>query len=242
MIRPRVGFLPLARPTFDMEAAAACLARSKAMLGRLGPDFVWPEGHLAGYDEMIAWIKAHGPFDLVLVQAATFVDPRFALEYLRLIDCPALIWGVREPSIAAGTRIRLNSLTGAIALTQLSRRLGAAYQFVYGDPGEPELEKTLSAWLRAAETAARVRRMRLGVIGSIPPGYFFSLEEEVQLRSRLGPQVMPIEVYKLFHRMEGVDREARLEEYGTAAAEVPDFRSLPEEKRRAMGGFCRVLR
>ncbi len=237
----RAGFLPLARVNFDMEAAAACLAQSKAMLKRAAPDIVCPEKHLTTHAEMIDWIKANGPFDFVLVQASTFIDPRFGLEYLQLLGCPVVIWSVREPSIAAGTRIRLNSLTGAIALTQITRQLGRKFEFIYGNPDEPAVEEAVARWARAAAAAARIRAMRMGVVGSIPPGYFFSLEEEVQLRSRLGPQVFPIEVYKLFYQMESVDAAVRRAEFEKAAAIVPDLRSMPEEKQLAMGGFCRVL-
>ncbi|MDR1536203.1 MAG: hypothetical protein LBU64_14130 [Planctomycetota bacterium] len=238
----RAGFLPLARVNFDMEAAAACLAESKAMLNRVAPEIICPDKHLTGYDEMIAWIGANGPFDFVVAQASTFMDPRFGLEYLRLLDCPTVIWGVREPSIAAGTRIRLNSLTGAIALTQISRQLGRDFEFVYGNPGEEAVETAVARWAKAAAAAARIRDMRLGVIGSIPPGYFFSLEEEVQLRSRLGPQVFPIEMYKLFHRMESVGEAARRAEFEKAAAKVPALREMPGDKQLVMGGFCKVVR
>ena len=237
----RAGFLPLARVNFDMEAAGECLAASRSMLERISSGILCPEKHLTTYDEMIAWIKANQPFDFVIAQASTFMDPRFGLEYLQLLDCPILIWSVREPSIAAGTRIRLNSLTGAIALTQITHQLGNRYEFIYGNPGEEQVDGVIARWVRAAEVASKIRDMRMGVIGSIPPGYFFSLEEEVQLRSRIGPQVVPIEVYKLFYQMEKLDDETRRAEFEKAAAQVPDLRSMPEEKQLAMGGFCRVI-
>ncbi len=237
----RGGFLPLARINFDMEAAAECLAASRAMLSRISPDILCPEKHLCTYDEMTAWIEANKPFDFIIAQASTFIDPRFGLEYLQRLPCPVVIWGVREPSIAAGTRIRLNSLTGAIALTQIAKQLGRRFEFVYGDPGEAEVERTFARWARAAEAYNKVQGMRMGVIGSIPPGYFFSLEEEVQLRSRLGPQVVPIELYKLFHNMDAVDAAARQAAFEACAAEVPDLRSMSPERQANMGGFVKVI-
>ena len=237
----RAGFLPLARVNFDMEAAGECLVASQAMLRRISPGIVFPEKHLSTYADMTAWLKANGPFDFVVVQAATFIDPRFGLEYLRLLDCPIVIWGVREPSIAAGTRLRLNSLTGAIALTQITKQLGTDFEFVYGNPGEKAVEDAIARWARAAEVAAKIKNMKMGVIGSIPPGYFFSLEEEVQLRSKLGPQVVSVEVYKLFHLMDGVDAATRRQWFEKEAAVVPDLKSMPEDKQLAMGGFCKVI-
>ena len=242
MSNHRAGFLPLGRVNFDMEAAKACLAASRSMLERASPGIACPDRHLTTHDDMVAWVKANAPFDFLVVQASTFVDPRFGLELLRRVDCPLVIWSVREPSIAQGGRIRLNSLTGAVALTGIAKQLGARFEFLYGDPGEESVEKAIARWTRAAAAASRIRDMRLGVIGSIPPGYFFSLEEEVQLRSRLGPQVTPVEVYKLIRQMDSVDEAARRAEFEKAAAAVPALRDMPADKQLVMGGFCRVVR
>ena len=238
----RVGFLPLARVNFDMEAAGQTLAASKALLNRLSPAVHCPDQHLSTYDMMTDWIKANGPFDFIIVQASTFIDPRFCLEYMQALDCPVLLWGVREPSIAQGTRLKLNSLTGVYALSQLMCQLGRDFEFIYGNPEEEKIEAAIARWLKAGDVACRVRNMKMGVIGSIPPGYFFSLEEEVMLRSQLGPQVVPTEVYKLFKQMDKIDEDTRKKVFAGLAAEVPAFNTLPAEKQSAIAGFYQVVR
>lgn len=237
-----VGFLPLARINFDMEAAGKTLAASTALLKRLSPAVRCPEKHLATYDEMTDWIKANMPFDFVIVQASTFIDPRFCLEYLKLLDCPVLLWGVREPSVAEGTRLKLNSLTGVFALSQLMYQLGAEYEFIYGDPDEAPVIAAVTRWLKAGEVAAKVRSMKMGVIGSIPPGYFFSLEEEVMLRDKVGPQIVPVEVYKLIKLMEKIDEPTRKAVFGDLVKEVPSFAKLSPERQSAVAGFYAVVR
>ncbi|MDL2272669.1 hypothetical protein LJC23_06535 [Desulfovibrio sp. OttesenSCG-928-I05] len=238
----RVGFLPLARVNFDMEAAGETLAASKALLNWLSPAVCCPDQHLSTYDMMTDWIKANGPFDFLIAQASTFIDPRFCLEYLQSTDCPVLLWGVREPSIAEGTRLKLNSLTGVFALSQLMYQLGRDFEFIYGNPHEEQVKTAIKRWLKAGEVASRVKNMKMGVIGSIPPGYFFSLEEEVMLRSQIGPQVVPVETYKLFKLMEKIDEPTRKTVFAELVKEVPAFAKLSPERQSAVAGFYQVVR
>ncbi len=242
MSQLRAGFLPLGRINFDMEAAGKCLAQSKEMLKNLSPGIICPEGHLNTYDDMTSFIKANAPFDFIIVQAATFVDPRFCLEFRQLLKCPVLLWGVREPSIAEGTRLRLNSLTGVMAQSQLMHQLGAEYEFIYGNADEPKVRDAVARWVRAGEVAARIRGMKLGVVGSIPPGYFFSLEEEVHLRSKLGPQVVPIEVYKIIHQVNQMPAAEKKAVFEQISAPFPGMKEMPEEKQLNFAGFYKAVR
>lgn len=237
----KAGFIPLARINFDMEAAGEYLAAAKKMLHGISPNFICPEKHLSSYEEMTQWIKDNGPFDFVVVQASTFIDPRFCLEYLRLINCPVLLWGVREPSIAAGTRLRLNSMTGMVALSQLMYQLGQGFEYMYGNADEERVTSVVKRWAKAAEVAYKVRNMKMGLIGSIPPGYFFSLEEEVFLRSNLGPQIVHTEVYKLFKEIEEMSVEEKRQTFEQVGGSIAGMRDMPEERQLNFGGFYKAM-
>lgn len=208
MSTPRIAFLPLGRVNFDMECAKDYLGKSHALLRRLHPEILMPEGHLTEYDALTDWLRAQLPVDAVIIQASTFIDPRFTFEIARLTKSPALVWGVREPS-ADGGRLRLNSMTGVYSITNVLRQEHIPFTMIVGNPDEAALETKLARWMRAANAYCRLKTMRLGVIGSIPPGFFFSLEEETMLRRELGPTVVQMEIHKLFKQAEAVTPDSR---------------------------------
>lgn len=240
MTSPRIVFVPVARTTFDMESAEASLHASQAMVRRLGSDILMPEHHLTDYDAMKNWLSAQMPYDAVIFQASTFVDPRFALEFCRFAKVPTLVWGLREPS-AGGGRLRLNSMTGVFALTNVLSEEDVPFRMVVGNPGEEKLEKDMARWIHTAGVMSRLRSMRLGVIGSIPPGYFFSLEEETMLRRHVGPTVVQTEIYKLFKKAEACTREERLAVLRACSARLSGLDTLPEARAMNFAGLYKAV-
>ena len=150
----RIGLLPLARATFDVEFAAEQLGAMIGLLDELtGGDWAVPPGaddetdiELVGAFELlfdaeaasaaIAGMEADGDIDLLLVLQATFTDAGAILEATRLQrdgrDVPIAIWAVPEPRL--GGRLRLNSFCGLNLAVHALGRCGRNVGWLYAAP------------------------------------------------------------------------------------------------------------
>ena len=69
--------------------------------------------------------------DLIIYQCTTFIGSEFMYELMRKFKCPVIIWAIREPSID-GTRLKLNSLTGAFSAGNSVYTQDRDFDFVFG--------------------------------------------------------------------------------------------------------------
>lgn len=74
-----------------------------------------------------------------MLQNITFANAAYASEVLKRFACPIVLWTLREPVID-GTRLRLNSLTGAYsagnAITAF--RGEGKFEYIFGAPARPK--------------------------------------------------------------------------------------------------------
>lgn len=107
----QVAYVPIGVGTFHLESAQDQFDRSVAMLKTLSDDCVFPEKMLLTIDDLDAYLDTLHP-DLIVLQNITFANAAYASEVVKRFTCPIVLWTLREPVID-GTRLRLNSLTGA---------------------------------------------------------------------------------------------------------------------------------
>ena len=106
-------YLPIGVPTFHLESAGKEFDKSVALLKSVDDSVIVPDEMLLSLDKLHAFIDDKHP-DFVVVQNITFANGAYMTEILRTLDCPALLWTLKEPVIDGG-RLRLNSLTGAFS-------------------------------------------------------------------------------------------------------------------------------
>ena len=142
-----VGFVAIARPTFDIAfaaefAEAALAALTNAGINVLGtPDLALNDADV----ETMAGAWADEPIDALVVLHATFADSTLAAACAETTDAPIMLWGAPEPR--TGHRLRRNSLCGInLAAFRLATD-GNDYRYVYADPGDPDLAEMLDAAL-----------------------------------------------------------------------------------------------
>ena len=107
----QVAYVPIGVGTFHLESAQEQFDRSVAMLKTLSNDCVFPEKMLLTIGDLDAYLDTLHP-DLIVLQNITFANAAYASEVVKRFTCPIVLWTLREPVID-GTRLRLNSLTGA---------------------------------------------------------------------------------------------------------------------------------
>lgn len=140
-----------------------------------GPDAdcTVPEKMLLTINDLDAYLDTLNP-DLIVLQNITFANAALRQRGAQALCLPHCAVDPREPVID-GTRLRLNSLTGAYsagnAITAF--RGEGKFEYIFGAPGEAEVGREVGAAIRAAKVKYDLRRLKMISIGHTPQGFGF---------------------------------------------------------------------
>jgi L-fucose isomerase-like protein len=196
----RIGFVALARPTFDVPlateiTATACAALTAAGLTLVGPDELVSDVPSA---EAAARSLAQEPLDLLIILQATFADSTPAVTLAQASRAPVLLWAV--PEARTGGRLRLNSLCGVNLAGHALTLRGLRYDYLYAAPDSEEALRKVKVLARAGRVQRLLRGARLGVVGEHPAGFDSCHLDAPLLRARFGLEVVPVDLHNVFVR------------------------------------------
>ncbi|NNG05241.1 MAG: hypothetical protein HKM95_14250, partial [Inquilinus sp.] len=157
MARPRIGVLPLARPTFDVPFAEATAEAAFATLDRLDAEIVGARDLLfdPAATESALSVLAGERLDLLLVLQVTFTDAGMAEAAARAVDAPIVLWAF--PESRSGGRLRLNSLCGINLAAHALGILGRAYGWLLRAADDTAALEAIRRYLEAPPTTAPSR-------------------------------------------------------------------------------------
>lgn len=184
-----IGFVAIARPTFDVAFASDLATAALDSLSATGAD-VAGTAELAMTDSDVSVLSAawaQHPIEALVVVQASFADSTLVAAAAATTNAPIVLWGAPEPR--TGQRLRRNSLCGinlaAFRLANDSRD----YRYVYADPSDPDVREMLDAALSrplttiaasaaghigpspGADGVSELSESRIGVIGRHPDGF-----------------------------------------------------------------------
>jgi L-fucose isomerase-like protein len=196
----RLGFVALARPTFDVPLATATMKMARAALTEAGLTLVGPEALISDLPaaEAAARELAEEPLDLLVIFQATFADSTPALALAEASRAPVLLWAV--PEARTGGRLRLNSLCGINLAGHALTLRGLRYDHLYAAPDSPEAIARVSVLARAGRVQRLLRGARVGVVGEHPPGFDSCHLDAPLLRARFGLAAVPVDLHGVFVR------------------------------------------
>ena len=202
-------YIPVGVPTFHLESARDLLERSRSLLQAVCPDLAVPDDILLSVEAVKDFISGLEP-GLIVFQNLTFANAAYISEVIQTCDCPVLLWTLREPVID-GTRLRLNSLTGAYSAANAMRSYGRTdYGYVLGSPEEDHVVRTIRAFVKAAEIRYMMRGLRLASVGEPPQGFGFGRAHEDELKEIFGAEVESVSVNSMISRAKAyTDEECR---------------------------------
>ena len=94
----RIGFVPIARPTFDTALAVEATAQARQLLRGKGWQLSGPEEMVM--DATAARAAAAGlkddPPDILLLFQATFSDSTVSMALAEVVDAPLLLWALPD--------------------------------------------------------------------------------------------------------------------------------------------------
>jgi L-fucose isomerase-like protein len=193
-----IGFVPLARPTFDTALAAEMTGRVRSQLVGAGCQLVGPENLVMDASAAQAAIDmlAGQPLDLLLVFQASFADSTMLVGLAREVDAPLMMWAV--PEERTGGRLRLNSFCGINLGAHGLTRAGLRYDWTYALPDDATALRKLLTLARAGRVKRLLRSARVGRIGDHPGGFDPCSYDADTIATRLGAQVVRRELADVF--------------------------------------------
>ncbi len=199
-------YVPVGVPTFHLESAQKMYDGSCALLRKTDKDFVCPDEMLLSIDALRSYLDGVEP-DMIVFQNLTFANAAYMGEVLRKFNCPILLWTLREPVID-GTRLRLNSLTGAYSAANTMRSFGVEnFGYVFGAPDEDEVVKTVADFVAAARIKFGLRSLKMAAVGHTPTGFGFGRALDSELMSAFGVELEAIEARELINNAKGFSDE-----------------------------------
>lgn len=166
-----LGFVSIARSTFDIPLAAETTMQARQQLRTAGFTLVGPDDLVMTVEqaERIARALAGQPLDLLVVFQATFADSTMIMALAAAVNTPLVLWAM--PELPGGKRLRLNALCGINLAGHALTRAGARYEAIYAAADDD----SVPGRIRDLAQAGRVRRMldgaRIGRIGEHPDGF-----------------------------------------------------------------------
>lgn len=186
----RIGFVPIARPTFNTILAEEVTARVRSQLAGAGCQIIGPETLVmdAAAAQVVIEMLAGQPLDLLLAFQASFADSTVVVNLARSVDAPLLLWAV--PEARTGGRLQLNSFCGINLGAHGLTRAGLHYEWVYTPPDDVDALTKLLTLARAGRVKRLLRSARIGRVGDHPAGFDPCAYDATAIATRFGAQVV----------------------------------------------------
>lgn len=228
----RVGFVALARTTFDMALAAQIAAQARSQLEQAGFSLAGPEALITSLDEVegVAQKLADAPLDLLLVLQATFADSTMVMSLAEAIDAPLLLWAV--PEARTGGRLRLNSFCGVNLAAHALTRSGYRYDYVYAPPGDSAAMEQVRTLALAGCARRRLRDARVGRVGENPEGLDTCCVDQEALKHRFGLEIVQVELEDVFQAARGTDPQKVEAVFQNLSTKLDDLEQLDQSPLR----------
>ena len=201
----RIGFAPIARPTFDIDLARELTAALYASLADAGYTLAGAGDLVMDGDAMDGLIAelAAADVDMILALQATFADSTLVLQLARAFDAPLLLWAL--PEAQQGGRLRINSFCGINLAGHGLRRAGIPYDYIYAAPAEAAALEKLRHFALAAGIKRRLAGARIGRLGENPDGFETCIVNQAALKAQLGVDIAQFELDEVFSRARAAD-------------------------------------
>ncbi|MGN0240886.1 MAG: fucose isomerase [Candidatus Weimeria sp.] len=231
-------YVPIGVGTFELESAGRLFEESKQLLGEISEDVICPDEILLTLDKLKAFLDGKNP-DLIILSNITFANAAYATEVFARFSCPVVLWTLREPVID-GTRLRLNSLTGAYSASNAYHHFRKEkLTYLIGSPSEDAVRKKLTDAIKAASLVKDLKSLNLAQIGHTPEGFGFGRALDLDMRTRFGVNLVSIEARELIDKARGYTDE-EIEPYlKDASAKTVGLEDTPEKNRK---DFARLYR
>lgn len=140
---------------------------------------------------------------LIVIQPS-LTDGQFALTISQRWAGPIILWAT--PERPGDGKVSSCSLVGQHLWASIYRQAHRPFEFVYGDPDE--VHNSLLRAIALAGTVSRLRRAKIGVIGTHAPGFIDLAADLFLIRQTFGMQMQSLSLPQFIDRVGNVAEDA----------------------------------
>lgn len=124
--------------------------------------------------------------DVVVMVYGAFTADDIAAAVKQRMDCPLILWAPHEPPFNKEERLWANALCAMTMNASALKRLGYAYETVYGDPEEDAAGGKVIRLLKGYSVKKYLNGLSIGLFGYRPTNYYVSTFDEAAIRHTFG--------------------------------------------------------
>jgi L-fucose isomerase-like protein len=241
----RVGFLVIGRkrPGFDVEWGQEIEAALWTAVGEMDLEPFRPPTRVVDDATLRRALHEarHAPCDALVVLQPTMGDGRLAPMLAQVWSDPLVFWAT--PERQEGNKVSSCSLVGAHVFASVFRQLGRPFELAYGHPDDQTTREQLTRAVRLAAAGAKLRRAKVGLVGSHAPGFVNMHVDPAELSRQLGVALSHFSLQEFFQLVEGQeDREVAEDVARVEAMGIPVEEGLSRDDLEANSRYYLAMR
>ncbi len=243
-----IGYLALARETFDVEYAESKFKIAKSLLLSLSPDAIGYENLITNdedADSALSFFNSND-FEKIFLFQTTFTDAKFLLNFAKSIQKPICIVSFPEPR--TGGRLRLNSICGLnLAMHSLIKN-DITPDFVIMEEDDKANEMSFSNFIESQNESNKIAwdiatianinadfdysidKQTIGIIGTRPEGFDTCDYDSNEVTSKLNVSLVDLELEDLFDEAKDIEVETIVKTKSTVSSYLAGTEELVQEE------------
>ena len=232
MEKIKAGYVSFGTQFYEPARLKEISARAEKQLQDAGIELVRTDpvyGEGAEPERAIRELEA-GEWDFLFANIINWIEVRAVTRVLlEFRDRPVLLYSLGGFT-EGDTLISPAAGAGSTAIRYPLERWGFRFKYLFNGPDQPMDIEGILAFARAAQTARRLRRARVGMIGFNDMGLYTTDFSVVKLRDKVGLEVESMDMLQLLRRMEALEAAEVKKETArvTAEWEYPLGKPKPE--------------
>jgi L-fucose isomerase-like protein len=194
------------RPGFDQEWNKTIRERVLSTLKNLGFTCFGSDSPVLDDETIHAAMDQieHAKCQALVVVQPSLTDGQFALTISQRWPDPVILWAT--PERPGDGKVSSCSLVGQHLWASIYRQAHRPFEFVYGDPDE--INADLLRAIAVVGAVSRLRRAKVGVIGTHAPGFIDLAADPFLIRQTFGMQLQSLSLPQFIDRVNNVAEEA----------------------------------
>ena len=225
------GHVPLGSHMYERDRLDAIAARAESELRGAGLELVRtdPVTRPDEVERAVRELRA-ADWDILILNVINWIDVRSATRVaLEFRDRPMVLYSYGGRT-EGGVLVSPAAGAGSTGLRMPLERFGVKFVYLYNPPDSPMDTAGVLAAARAAATARRLGRARLGMAGAHDMGLMTTSFDVTRLRGRIGPEVESVDLLQLRRAADQVPAAAVKDEVSRLAASWDEpFGAVPAE-------------
>ncbi len=243
-----IGYLALARETFDVEFAESKFEKAKSLLLSLAPNAIGFDDLITNdntADKALSFFNSNECEKIFLFQT-TFTDAKFLLNFAQTINKPICIVSFPEPR--TGGRLRLNSICGLNLGMHSLIKNNITPEFVIMERDDSINESLFSNFINSSDENEQISwneatisnnqldfnytvdKQTIGIIGTRPEGFDTCDYDSNEVTSKLNVSLVDLDLKDLFDEAKEVEADTIVKTKNTVSSYLQGTDELVQEE------------